>query len=156
MNMAEVKVEKAETNTRDTPKSNRGKGGGSRRGHVSTAKLIGNYASISKYVYDIVHGQTDWFTKTAEAIAEYVGEEYTHGSDNWLAIETLHLLTITETPEEATKDAKGNLSKFSEFMWQEEARDYIKTKQLINQSIKRTYSQIWGQCDEKCGQDLKK
>jgi len=82
MNMAEVKVEKAETNTRDTPKSNRGKGGGSRRGHVSTAKLIGNYASISKYVYDIVHGQTDWFTKTAEAIAEYVGEEYTHGSDN--------------------------------------------------------------------------
>ena len=86
--------------------------------------------------------------KTTEAIAVCVGEECTCGSDIRLAIETLQLPEITEPPEEATKDAKGNMSKLSEFMWQKEARDFIKTKGIIIQSAKRTYSLIWGQYDD--------
>ena len=33
-------------------------------------------------------------------------------------------------------------------MWQKEARDYIKTKRLINQSVTRTYYLVWGKCDD--------
>ena len=70
--------------------------------------------------------------KTTEEIEKYVGEEYTHGSEIRLDIETLQLPTITETPEEGTKYAKGNMSNLSELMWQEESRDYKKKKWLIN------------------------
>ena len=66
MSKVKVKVEKLEVNTGDTSKSNRGRGGGYRRGHVSTAKLNENCASLAERVYDISHGQADRYIKTTD------------------------------------------------------------------------------------------
>ena len=89
MSMAKVKLERGEMSVVDTPKNNRGRGGGSRRVHVYTVKLTRNCTRLSEHVYNISHGQADWYMKTTNSIAEYVGEEYTHSSDIRLTIETL-------------------------------------------------------------------
>ena len=127
MSMAKVKVEKDEVMVRDTLKNNRGRGGGSRRGHISTVKFTGNCTSFFEHVYDIGHGQANHYMKTTEVIPEYVEEEYTHGSYIRLNNEMIEVPTIIEPAEEATKDVEGNVSRLSEFMWQEEARDFVKT-----------------------------
>ena len=75
-------------------------------------------ASPTTYTISVTLKPTDM--KTTKTLAKYVGEEYTYSSDIRLAIETLQLPKIEEPP-----DAKGNVLKLSEFMWQEEARDYI-------------------------------
>ena len=119
-------------NVEDLTKNKKSRGGGSWKGHIYMVKFTRNCVSLSDHIYAIVHGQVGRCMKTTEAIEEYVGDEYTHGSDVWIEIENLQLPTIEDPPGDAKKDAKENVSKISDSMCQEESRDYIKTKRFIN------------------------
>ena len=58
---------------------------------IETTKFVGMCTALSEYFYDCSGaGQAEQYTKTTEKIAEYVGSEYTMGSNIRTSIDTLN------------------------------------------------------------------
>ena len=109
---------------------------------IETPRFIGMCTALSEYTYDCSgNGQAEQYSKTTEKIAEYVGTEYTMGSNIRTAIETLTTSTLTMPIEPG-----ANASRTETFMWQENVKIYMRKIDQLSESTKKTYSLVWGQC----------
>ena len=89
---------------------------------IETPEFVGMCAALSEYVHDCSStGQAEQYSKTTEKIAEYVGTEYTMGSNIRTAIETLTTSTLTMPIEPG-----ANASRTETFMWQENVKIYMR------------------------------
>ena len=85
----------------------------SEKNAIETTKFVGMCSAIPEHVYDCLGaGQVEQYTKATEKITEYVGSEYTMGSDIETAIETPSPSTST-----ILDDPDTDASKIELFMW---------------------------------------
>jgi len=100
--------------------------------------------ALSKYVYNCSGaGQAEQYTKTTEKIAEYVGSEYTMGSNIRTAIESLTTSTLT-----MPNDPGANATRTEIFMWQENVKFYMRKLDQLSEYTQKKYSLVWGQCSQ--------
>jgi len=128
----------------------RGGGGASYKGALNgtnrypNPRFVGRCEELKDYVYDLVGSRSaDSYTKTTKEIAEYVGSHYSNGGDARLAVMHLKMPSL-EKPKAPPKDADATDMK----IWEEEVKEFVKTKIKLKENVKKLYSLVWGQCSE--------
>jgi len=130
------------------PRKGQRLGGPSYKGAVNGTnrypKFVGRCEELKDYVYDLVGSRSaDSYTKTTKEVAEYVGSHYSNGGDARLAVMHLKMPSL-EKPKAPPKDADATDMK----IWEEEVKEFVKTKIKLKENVKQLYSLVWGQCSE--------
>jgi hypothetical protein len=85
------------------------------------------------------------FTKTLEALGEYMAKNIKNPGDMMCLTENLTAPKVT-MPMAFTKDPDKEVLAYA--LWKEEVSDYSKRTGIIKQNMKAIFAVIWGQCSE--------
>jgi len=105
-------------------------------------KFVGGNTNLSGRIFDVTsRDAVHQFSETIKAIADYVGQEYTHGGDIRYMIENLidYNFVRPENPEDEE-------DQFEIKSWKKQLDQYWKRRGINADNKIKLYSLIWGQC----------
>jgi hypothetical protein len=148
----------------DRTQQGRGRGGRGRgperfRPARSTpGKFHGNCAALHDQIFDCSdYRQADTFVTTLKRVSEYVGAQYKNGGDIRSSI--VHELKITipipSAPTIADPTALTPQEEVDKIIFKGELDAYVKRKNVLEESIMKTYSLVLGQCTDLLQSKLK-
>jgi hypothetical protein len=104
-------------------------------------KFTGGNVSLQGKVFEInTRDAVHQFTNTVKAIADYVGQEYTHGGDIRFMLENLEDFNLPR-PENPEDEA----DRFEMESWKKQLDLYWKRRGIYQDNKMKLYSLIWGQ-----------
>jgi hypothetical protein len=105
----------------------------------------GREEALKGYVYDIVNTSTsaNAFITTTEEIAEFAGRTLKMGNYVKRSMEQMAAYIVAKP-----KDAKGDIDDVDKAIYKEEVKSYVIDKKLLESSMQKAYSIIYGQCSD--------
>jgi hypothetical protein len=104
-------------------------------------KFVGGNTSLAGRIFDISSkGAAHQFSETVKAIADYVGQEYTHGGDIRYMIENLEEYNFTRPANPEDEDDQFEIES-----WKKQLDQYWKRRSIYADNKMKLYSLIWGQ-----------
>ena len=82
------------------------------------------------------------FTRTVEALGEYIAKTIKNSGDMTSLTEDLVLPTIPE-PGEPSSDST---SEFKKEVWRTRVKSYVSRYEILESNLKAVYTVVWGQC----------
>ena len=137
----------------------RGRGGrnhagnrGAGRPTNAATKFKGNTAEMNGHVFQCFNenGISNQFTKTVEALAEYIAKHLKFPGDMTSLTEDLVQPTLT-APVALPADA----DELTKLLWKQDVVQYAQRRAYLASNYKATYAVIWGQCSEAMRAKLK-
>jgi hypothetical protein len=104
-------------------------------------KFMGGNTNLSGKIFDVMsRDAVHQFSETIKAIADYVGQEYTHGGDIRYMIENLtdYNFVHPQNPEDEE-------DQFEIESWKKQLDQYWKRRGIYADNKMKLYSLIWGQ-----------
>jgi hypothetical protein len=104
-------------------------------------KFMGGNTNLSGKIFDVTsRDAVHQFSETIKAIADYVGQEYTHGGDICYMIENLtdYNFVCPQNPEDEE-------DQFEIESWKKQLDQYWKRRGMYADNKVKLYSLIWGQ-----------
>ena len=126
----------------ESPKTRRlRRGNGKRqRRKANSEKFKGATDELADNTYDISYNRSEQYTATTKAVCEYVGINYTNGTDVRVSIEQMEKLIIP------IYDVGPNATPLERRIWEKEVDGAVKRRSILEQNLKTLYSLLWGQC----------
>jgi hypothetical protein len=81
------------------------------------------------------------FTRTVEALGEYVSTNMKNSGNMLSLTEDLVLPTIPEPGEPST-----DTSEFKKEVWRTQVKSYVSRLEVLDSNLKTAYAVVWGQC----------
>ena len=81
------------------------------------------------------------FTRTVEALGEYISTNLKNSGDMTSLTEDLKLPIIPEPGEPAS-----NTSEFKKEVWRTQVKSYVTRLEALESNLKTAYAVVWGQC----------
>jgi hypothetical protein len=104
-------------------------------------KFVGGNTSLAGRIFDISSKDAvHQFSETVKAIADYVGQEYTHGGDIRYMIENLEDYNFTHPANPADEEDQFEIKS-----WKKQLDQYWKQRGIYADNKMKLYSLIWGQ-----------
>jgi hypothetical protein len=104
-------------------------------------KFVGGNTSLAGRIFDISSKDAvHQFSETVKAIADYVGQEYTHGGDIRYMIENLEDYNFTRPANPADEEDQFEIKS-----WKKQLDQYWKQRGIYADNKMKLYSLIWGQ-----------
>jgi hypothetical protein len=129
---------------------NRGRGQDRNRqhnGNKPATAFKGHTIEMNGHVFECFHEGTKQgqFTKTLEALGEYIAKNIKNPGDMMSLTEELTTPTVTR-PNALDDKEKADVLTYT--IWLEEVSAYTKRLGIIRQNMKAVFAVIWGQCSE--------
>jgi hypothetical protein len=106
-----------------------------------TKKFLGGNTSLQGKIFEInARDAVHQFTDTMKAIADYVGQEYTHGGDIRFMVENLDDFILPRPDNPVDED-----DRFEMESWKKQLDLYWKRMGIYQDNKMKLYSLIWGQ-----------
>jgi hypothetical protein len=110
-------------------------------GYKEPRKFVGGNANLQGKVFEISSKDAvHQYAETVKAIADYVGQEYTHGGDIWFMIENL-----TDYNFVRPADPLANVNQYEVESWKKQLDLFWKQRGIYMDNKMKLYSLIWGQ-----------
>jgi hypothetical protein len=105
--------------------------------------------ALKGHVYNIVNTNTSAraFITTTEEIAEFAGRTLKMGNDAKRSLEQMQETTLNK-PTKPIPDSKGIIDDLDGAIYKEEVKSYVCDKKLLQSSMQKAYSIIYGQCSD--------
>jgi hypothetical protein len=109
----------------------------------------GREDSLKGNVYDIVNtnSSANAFITTTEEIAEFAGRTLKMGNYVKRSMEQMKMVTVSK-PSKPPQDSKGVVDDIDQAIYKEEVKSYVIDKKLLESSMQKAYSIIYGQCSD--------
>jgi hypothetical protein len=110
-------------------------------GYNKAKRFVGGNTNLQGKVFEITaKGAVHQYAETVKAIADYVGQEYTHGGDIRFMIENLNDYNFVR-PE----DPAVNANEYEKESWKKQLDLFWKRRGVYMDNKMKLYSLIWGQ-----------
>jgi hypothetical protein len=127
----------------------RGSGRAAPSATAATSLFEGREDALKGHVYDIVNTRTsaNAFITTTEEVAEFAGRTLKMGNYVKRSVEQMAIITVAK-PTKPQKDAKGGVDEVDQAIYKEEVKSYVVDKKILESSMQKIYSVIYGQCSD--------
>jgi hypothetical protein len=105
-------------------------------------KFVGGNINLQEKTFELTSSRdcVHQYAETVKAIADYVGQEYTHGGDIRFMIENLQDYNFTRPP-----DPPNGASQYEIESWKKQLDMYWKRRGIYMDNKMKLFSLIWGQ-----------